>query len=82
MSHNNLIMFKCFRNIYKLEPQIMEINKGPDLGAKDIRDKQVKSKVVTDMFNLVGLIDGKNNQFTKIISTRNHSERYKKCNTS
>jgi hypothetical protein len=31
----------------------MEINKGPDLGAKDKRDMQVKLKVQKDIFTIV-----------------------------
>ena len=50
----------------ELEPQIMEINKGPDLGAKDKRDKQVKISVATDMLTTIGLIKEKTNNFIKI----------------
>lgn len=45
----------------KLEPQIMEFNKGPDLDAKDERDKNVKMSVVKDMFNILGIIDTEKN---------------------
>ncbi len=31
----------------------MEINKGPDLGAKDERDKQVKLQVQRDIFKII-----------------------------
>jgi hypothetical protein len=41
-----------------LEAQLIEINKGPDLGAKDKRDKQVKKQVVVDTFKVMNVIDG------------------------
>jgi len=48
-------------------PQIMEVNKGPDLGGKDERDLSIKKKVVVDMLNIVGIIpEIKNNQFHKV----------------
>jgi len=37
----------------KLEAKLMEINKGPDLGAKDERDKQVKIEVQRDLFKII-----------------------------
>ncbi len=40
----------------KLNAQIMEINKGPDLSAKDDRDKEVKTKVVSDILRIMKLI--------------------------
>lgn len=51
----------------RLEAQLMEINKGPDLGAKDERDKQVKHKVVTDMLKVMKIIPDSNNEFIKIL---------------
>lgn len=50
----------------KLEPQIMEINKGPDLNAKDARDKQVKETVAIDTLTILGLTDEKSNSYVKI----------------
>lgn len=50
-----------------LEPLLMEINKGPDLGYKDDRDKNVKMKVVTDIFTLIGLTDETSVDFVKIV---------------
>ena len=49
-----------------LKPMLMEINKGPDLGAKDPKDKNLKIKMCSDMLNSVGLINsyGKNNFIT------------------
>ena len=50
-----------------LEVKLIEINKGPDLGAKDNKDNQVKDKVVRDVFDITGLIRGKTfNEFIKI----------------
>ena len=51
----------------RLEAQLMEINKGPDLGAKDERDKQVKHKVVTDMLKVMKIIPDSDNEFIKIL---------------
>jgi len=39
----------------KLDVKLIEINKGPDLGYKDERDKQVKFNMVSDAFRLVGV---------------------------
>lgn len=52
----------------ELWPQIMEVNKGPDLGAKDERDKIVKKKVVADMFKTVGVMadDNDENNFRSV----------------
>jgi hypothetical protein len=50
----------------QLNVKLMEINKGPDMGAKDERDKQVKIKVQEDIFNLVMPENKDNNRFIKI----------------
>ena len=39
----------------RLDVKLIEINKGPDLGYKDERDKQVKFNMVSDAFRLVGM---------------------------
>ena len=36
-----------------LRPYLVEINKGPDLGPKDDRDKKVKLKVQQDIMDIV-----------------------------
>ncbi len=36
-----------------LKPKLMEINKGPDLGAKDKKDGAVKNKVTSDIMDIV-----------------------------
>jgi hypothetical protein len=66
----------------QLNPMIMEINKGPDMGAKDKRDSEVKHNVVTDMFDILGMISpdkltnrGKNG-FIKILDIENNNVRY------
>ena len=48
----------------------MEFNKGPDLDAKDERDKNVKMGMVKDMFNLLEITPSSNqksNGFIKIL---------------
>lgn len=50
----------------KLQAQIIEINKGPDLSAKDGRDKQVKVKVVSDILRIMKII--KDNEKHEFIS--------------
>ena len=50
-----------------LNVKLIEINKGPDLNAKDKRDNEVKDKVVRDVFDKIGLIKGKSyNKFIKV----------------
>lgn len=52
----------------KYGAKLMEINKGPDLGAKDKRDSELKHNLVRNIFNLVGLADYKvDNNFIQII---------------
>lgn len=48
-----------------LHPHIMEINKGPDLGAKDERDSNVKHGVVKDILSVLKITNDKHN-FVKI----------------
>ena len=52
-----------------LWPQVIEINKGPDMGAKDERDKAVKHKCITDMLKTINVINNNdNNGFIKLIN--------------
>ena len=45
----------------------MEINKGPDMNAKDKRDKEVKLKVLSDTFRIMKIIDDREEtDFTKL----------------
>lgn len=50
-----------------LHPYLLEFNKGPDMTPKNEIDKVIKTKVQEDMFDLVNLIKGQNNQFIQII---------------
>ena len=53
----------------QLNPLILEINKGPDMNAKDERDSQVKHMVMGDIFRIINVIDEKNtkNGFIQVI---------------
>lgn len=46
-----------------LSAQIMEINKGPDLGAKDKRDSELKHNLVRDIFNIININKDKHNEY-------------------
>lgn len=51
----------------KLETMLIEINKGPSLDFKDIRDQMVKQTLVIDCFTLIGLTkDGNINNFIEV----------------
>jgi len=52
-----------------LTAKLMEINKGPDLGAKDERDKQLKYDLILNMLNLIGITQKNDilNKFEQII---------------
>jgi hypothetical protein len=54
----------------QLNPTIMEVNKGPDLGAKDERDKKLKHNVIFDLFNLINNVSESPN-FIKILDMTN-----------
>jgi hypothetical protein len=69
---NNAISFQLFGVDIalndKLNPQIMELNKGPDLGTKGPRDKIVKYNVIEDMLRIMKIIpDSDNNGYIKIL---------------
>lgn len=70
-SLSNNIMFQLFGVdiIFdnKLNPYLLEFNKGPDMTPKNNIDKKIKTKVQEDMFDLVNIIKGQNNQFIQII---------------
>jgi len=53
-----------------LNPSLMEINKGPDLTAKDERDRNVKFKLSEDILKSVGLLPNVNNNFTTVIDSK------------
>ena len=50
----------------RLHPSLMEINKGPDMGAKDDRDKMVKSEVTNDILKVIDVIPNDKHGFIKI----------------
>lgn len=54
-----------------LKPMVMEINKGPDLSAKDDRDKELKMNLGTDILKSVGLIPNIDNKFITVLETVN-----------
>jgi hypothetical protein len=57
-NHVRFQLFGCDLAPYSnLDCKLMEINKGPDLDAKDERDKQVKLKVQRDMMALIDPTD-------------------------
>ncbi len=53
-----------------LNPSLMEINKGPDLTAKDGRDRELKLKLSEDILKCVGLLPNVNNNFTTVIDSK------------
>ncbi len=56
----------------QLRPQVMEINKGPDLGAKDDRDKKLKLNLCKDMLKSVDLVDNdSSNKFINVLEQVN-----------
>ncbi|ARF09291.1 tubulin-tyrosine ligase family protein [Catovirus CTV1] len=70
---NNFISFQLFGADIaiddQLNPQVMEINKGPDMGAKDDRDGKVKYECMQDVLKLIGVVnkDRENNGFIKVL---------------
>jgi len=54
-----------------LKPMVMEINKGPDLTAKDGRDKDLKVNMSNDILKSVGLIPNIDNKFITVLETVN-----------
>lgn len=53
-----------------LIPTVMEVNKGPDLGAKDKRDSELKHNVVRDVLKIItktNKYDGVKNGFIKVL---------------
>ena len=54
-----------------LKPMVMEINKGPDLGAKDGRDRELKMGLGIDILKSVGLIPNTGNKFITVLETVN-----------
>ena len=60
----------------QLRPQIMEINKGPDLTFKDERDGNLKRKLAEDIIKSIGLIENdSNNNFTTVYERININDK-------
>jgi len=58
----------------ELNPMVIEINKGPDMSAKDVRDSDLKNNVTSDMLILVGskkADPNKQNGFIRILDINN-----------
>jgi len=52
----------------KLNPKIIEFNKGPDVSGKDGRDLALKTKLISDALRMVGILDhSDDNGFEEII---------------
>lgn len=51
----------------KLHPQLIEINKGPDMSTKDDRDSLVKHAVMADLLKVVKAIPDEDNGFIPIV---------------
>jgi len=58
-----------------LQSMIMEVNKGPDLTAKDGRDRELKINLCTDILKSVGLLENINNQFITVLELINLNDR-------
>jgi hypothetical protein len=54
-----------------LKPMVMEINKGPDLTAKDQRDRELKINLGRDILKSVGLLSNSNNNFITVLEAVN-----------
>ena len=50
----------------KFKPYILEINKGPDMKAKDGNDTELKRKVIFDTFEKMGIVKSKNNNYVNL----------------
>jgi hypothetical protein len=53
----------------ELNPMLLEVNKGPDLNLKDVRDGELKQKVVLDILKSIDTIENKDNGFFTILET-------------
>ena len=73
----NIVSFQMFGADIALSdnltPTMMEINKGPDMDAKDERDGQIKKECTKDMLRLLRIIDEPGpNGFIKILDKENN----------
>ena len=56
----------------QLKPLLMELNKGPDMNAKDTRDKNLKENLAKDILKSVNLLpDDETNGFINILELIN-----------
>ena len=51
----------------KLNPQIMEVNVGPNLGIHDDRDSEIKHMVIRDILKILKVVDDTDHNFIKIL---------------
>ena len=51
-----------------MKPYLLEFNKGPDMIPRDDIDQKMKTNVQMDMFEIVGLLDKKNNKDNSFFS--------------
>lgn len=67
---NNSIKFQLFGADIAIDdeliPQLIEVNKGPDIGAKDPRDRGIKNRVIGDIFKILSGETG-GHDFIKIL---------------
>lgn len=76
---SNNVMFQLFGADIavdnELNPMVMEINKGPDMGAKDKRDSELKHGVVRDILRMIGAVDNtkiqEKNGFINVLEVKN-----------
>lgn len=64
----NCVILGCDLSVDRnLKVKLMEINKGPDMSAKDSRDGSLKQDMVSQSLRLVGAIPGSPKNLTRII---------------
>ena len=64
----NFVILGCDLSVDRtLKVKLMEINKGPDMSAKDARDGSLKQDLVSQSLRLVGAIPGSPKNITRII---------------
>jgi hypothetical protein len=56
----------------QLNAQIIEINKGPDLGAKDEKDGKIKQDLMRDVYKILGGLKNDGNKFTQVLEIKNN----------
>jgi hypothetical protein len=56
----------------QLNAQIIEINKGPDLGAKDEKDGKIKQDLMRDVYKILGGLRNDGTKFTQVLEIKNN----------